>query len=263
MKPFTILQTLATIQGEGVSIGKPILLIRTNGCILKCSFCDTSWANDQYNDLQDFDIVSNNMTPYRVNDENLNDFIEHLNKKFFSKYKIKTIVFSGGEPLLVIDSINDLINTLKLNKLTEDITFEIETNGILLPSAFHNNNLRISELPLRLNISPKIVEYPERYESNFFNTIKEIEKIDHTKIFFKFVYCPKYGDQINNFVDKLKTKCEIVISPLTPQHDVENFIESYRNSCLHTLAYCLKNGYRYTPREHIFLFGANRNEFDY
>ena len=33
---------LKTFQGEGVSIGRPAVLLRVGGCNLNCSFCDVS-----------------------------------------------------------------------------------------------------------------------------------------------------------------------------------------------------------------------------
>lgn len=270
MTPTIILQTLATIQGEGSSIGEPILLLRTNGCNLKCSFCDTNWANDSYNEIKDFDINTNFKTPYIINNINIHQFIEHLQIKFLNKYKIKRIVFSGGEPLLRIDFIDNFI------KLTNNIfsKYEIETNGVLLFDTFYKNILNLNIL--QLNISPKIIEYPQKYNDAFFQVLKEINK-DQLKEYslitdrfsnmrFKFVYCTDYKDKILNFIDVLKfnnINNEIIISPLTPQHDEKDFMNKYKKSCLDTLEFCLKYGFRYTPREHIFLFGNNRNEFDF
>lgn len=270
MTPTTILQTLATIQGEGSSIGEPILLLRTNGCNLRCSFCDTNWANDNYNDIKDFDINANFKTPYIINDINIHQFIEHLQIKFLSIYKIKRIVFSGGEPLLRIDFINNFI------KITNNIfsKYEIETNGILLFDVFYKNLLNLNIL--QLNISPKIIEFPQKYDDAFFHVLREINK-DQLKEYslstnrfgnmnFKFVYCIDYKESILNFINKLQDSGinnDIIISPLTPQHTEEEFINKYKKSCLETLDFCLKNGFRYTPREHIFLFGSNRNEFDF
>ena len=106
-----------SIQGEGQWMGLPNIFIRTMGCNLRCTYCDTIYA---YNEGKPLPI---------------SEIIEHI-----SKYKCKKICITGGEPLLQ-NHLFDLISKLS------DLTYEmlIETNGSLpIDEYVTNKNVIIS-----------------------------------------------------------------------------------------------------------------------
>jgi len=90
-----------SIQGEGKWAGLPNIFIRTTGCNLRCSFCDTIYAYDEGKEM--------------TIEEILNDI---------SKYSCKYICITGGEPLLQ-DEVLKLINIL----LKDNYKICLETNG--------------------------------------------------------------------------------------------------------------------------------------
>ncbi len=90
-----------SIQGEGKNIGLPTVFIRTTGCNLRCSFCDTKYAYDEGEEKT----------------------IEEI-KKEIQKYKCKNVCITGGEPLIQKETLN-LINELS----KEGYFLTIETNG--------------------------------------------------------------------------------------------------------------------------------------
>jgi len=97
-----------SVQGEGINLGKPSVFVRTQGCNLRCDFCDTKYT---WNEKE-----GKSMTENEVANE-------------IDKYGCKHVVFTGGEPALQIDEIVqviDMIDTLGLF-----YTFEIETNGTI------------------------------------------------------------------------------------------------------------------------------------
>lgn len=82
-----------SINGEGYASGKPTVFIRTMGCNLKCSFCDTkeSWTKDNF---------------LKVYPER-NDYLWLTAKEIFDKVSLietewqhKSICLTGGEPLM-------------------------------------------------------------------------------------------------------------------------------------------------------------------
>jgi len=92
-----------SIQGEGQWMGLPNIFIRTMGCNLRCSYCDTTYAYHEGKPLS------------------ITEIIDHI-----STYDCKKICITGGEPLLQKHLIN-LIHRLS------DLHYEIliETNGSL------------------------------------------------------------------------------------------------------------------------------------
>ncbi|MDI6738507.1 MAG: radical SAM protein, partial [Nanoarchaeota archaeon] len=46
-----------SIQGEGLNMGLPTIFVRTAGCNLRCSYCDTKYAYDNGKNLDINDIA--------------------------------------------------------------------------------------------------------------------------------------------------------------------------------------------------------------
>jgi len=262
-----ITQTLVSVQGEGYGIGKPILLIRFGGCNFTCSFCDSSWTN-RYIDCDTFSPLKNNKTPFIVDIINIDLYVNFIQKTFLDKYNIKTVLFTGGEPFQNLEFIRNFINIS--DSMDYFDLYEIETNGSLL---FENLNFIIDYKDrLQLNISPKQTEYFESYTLgfknvlNYINRIYELSPLKNSSL--KFVYRRDLEEDIISFIKKFKPDLPIYMMPLTPenncetQEDIDNFRETWRLSCLDTVEFCLKTGYRYSAREHVFLFGTNREEFE-
>ena len=252
MKPVNITQTLVSVQGEGVSVGKPVLLIRLNGCNIKCSFCDSSWTNEKL-DCKPFDYQNNNKTPFEINDDNIDSYIRYIKETLLSEYCIHTVLFTGGEPFLHTDFLSEFIDKTE----TKFNIFEIETNGTLLYKEL--TFIQREKHNIQLNISPKLKEYPKKYNEDFKKALFLISTYENNN-FLKFVYAQDLEKSILNFI-KIDDSLPVVISPLTPPYESENFYEKYRARCLKTLDFCLRNGLRYSPREHVFLFGSEREEF--
>src|SRR3972149_1326726 len=84
-----------TIQGEGASIGKPAVFLRTSTCNLYCVWCDTpytwNWDNTPY---EHKDGVKYNRKEQSVKME-VEDIVALL-----STFACKRIVLTGGEPML-------------------------------------------------------------------------------------------------------------------------------------------------------------------
>lgn len=252
MNPVIITQTLISIQGEGISIGKPILLIRTNGCNIKCSFCDTWWTNEKIN-ANLFDKEKNNKTPFKLTDNNIDSYVDYTLNQFLKDYNVKTVLFTGGEPLLHSDFIDEFIHKTVLKFQT----YEVETNGILL---YKNIDfIQRNKSKIQLNISPKISEFKKLYNENFKKALFLISTYPKNN-FLKFVYTGENEKEILDFIEH-DDSLPIMIQPLTPPYETKNFYDEYRKSCLETLNFCLKNNLRYSPREHVFLFGDQREEF--
>ena len=97
-------EVFKSVQGEGRYMGTPAVFVRLSGCTRKCSFCDTQYHTK-----------SVEVTP-EILAENIRS------------YNLPTIVFTGGEPLLQIEEINETIGLLGI----AGYQYHLETNGDLL-----------------------------------------------------------------------------------------------------------------------------------
>jgi 7-carboxy-7-deazaguanine synthase len=98
-----ISEIFRSLQGEGVLIGTPTVFIRTVGCNLECSWCDTEHAREGGEELSIEQIMTE-----------------------LDKHKTQFICLTGGEPLIQKDAI-------KLLDMLVDKGYHItlETNGSL------------------------------------------------------------------------------------------------------------------------------------
>ena len=110
MTSLAVVEIFDSIEGEGIRTGMPVTFIRLAGCNLRCSYCDTKYAQKE----TDGELIA------------VDDIIKKVN------YSAVTI--TGGEPLLHYQSVIELIN--KLNVSGHYVN--IETNGSIniLPFIF-------------------------------------------------------------------------------------------------------------------------------
>lgn len=236
---------IKTIQGEGPSVGYPVTLVRFAGCQLKCTYCDTKWSL-KIPKVKPFDEVSNNIPPYEINYHNVYEFLKFLRDIVGIG---KRVLFTGGEPFLYTELMDEVTSYLRNNY------FEIETNGLLLTDVKNREFLERRPGKIQLNISPKFDEYGHRYTKKFTDSIDIIDKTMDVKTIFKFVYRQKLEENLLKFIDeKIPKNSEIVFSPMTPPLDIKEFDSKFRKSCLETTNFCIRNDFRYSPREHVFLF---------
>lgn len=271
-----ITQLCTTVQGEGISIGKPVLLLRIGECNLSCSFCDTKWSKQIKS--KDLNYFSKNKLcfPIIINSNDIEDFCKIINDKI-KDYSIRRVMITGGEPFYNKIMLIKLINGLA--KYTKIVDFEIETNGTLIDcDECDELNFGVN---IQLNISPKLNHkfYTIEPKAESFNDILNIYKRNmkyietFSEYYFKFVFSIEDNEKIDEFINMLNknisiSKSSILIMPLTPdytKYDSEiDFLNSFRESSYFTLEYCIKHGYTFSPRMHIWIFNnfKNRNEFD-
>ena len=106
-----VVEKFTSINGEGTRAGELAVFIRFKGCNLRCSYCDTMWANEPE-------------CPYK--EETPEEILNYV-----LGTGIHNVTLTGGEPLLQKD-IRDLIHLL----LQAGLQVEIETNGAVDLAAF-------------------------------------------------------------------------------------------------------------------------------
>ena len=101
---FNVAEKFVSINGEGQKAGQLAVFIRFAGCNLRCSYCDTKWAND-------FDLKGENLTAEQI-------------LEYVLDTGVHNVTLTGGEPLLRPE-IEELISML----VKAGLWVEIETNG--------------------------------------------------------------------------------------------------------------------------------------
>lgn len=117
-------ELFVSLQGEGKYIGVPSIFIRTIGCNLFCSWCDSSFAS-----------WKPESPSYNINDV----------EKVLDESEVKHVVLSGGEPT-INPYFSDIIDLVKSNG--RFVT--VETNGTHFPE------VDVAELVDLISISPKL-----------------------------------------------------------------------------------------------------------
>lgn len=101
---FKVAEKFASINGEGTRAGQLAVFIRLAGCNLRCSYCDTRWANEK-------DVPCCEMSAEQI-------------AEYVKSSGLKNVTLTGGEPLLA-ENIAVLLSALA----ETGAQTEIETNG--------------------------------------------------------------------------------------------------------------------------------------
>lgn len=217
-----------TLQGEGRSLGIPVMFLRLAGCNLACTWCDTpySWDWQRYDPRAE-------MHPM-----NYEEIISRLEA---APLRLKHLVISGGEPLLQRKALFGLC--LKLRNLGWYI--EVETAGTISP----NNKI----LADQYNVSPKLFHSgnPEhkRIKPDVLKWFAESGRAN-----FKFVV-QNNGDwqEIDEMVAAYQIDPDDVY--IMPEGTKTSILAARSSQLINEV---IARGYHFTPRLHIALWGKRR-----
>ncbi|MFA5098133.1 MAG: 7-carboxy-7-deazaguanine synthase QueE [Candidatus Margulisiibacteriota bacterium] len=177
-----------SIQGEGLYVGERQIFIRFIGCNLSCEYCDTVEKND------------NPFTP--------DDVVKEVDKILTNPKLFHSVSITGGEPLLQVDFLKELLPKLKLKKY-------LETNGTL-PD-------HLSEIVDLVDIVAMDIKLPSA--TGCASYFKEHEKFLETAL-FKNVFVkavvtkdtlPKEIDEMCALIERVESSVPLVLQPATPQ----------------------------------------------
>lgn len=165
-----------SLQGEGKWTGLRNIFIRTSGCNLRCSFCDTQYA---YNDGKEMSI-----------DKILSQI---------SKYPCKYICITGGEPLLQ-NEILDLVDII----LKRNYKICLETNGSIDIKRLSNRKSLIISLDIKCPSS-------NMHEKILLENISLLKKEDQLKFVIKDKNDYNYAEKV---IKKYKPICTVFFQPV-------------------------------------------------
>lgn len=196
---FKVAEKFVSINGEGTKAGQPAVFIRLAGCNLRCSYCDTMWANS-------FEAPHVKMTEVEI--------VEYVRST-----GIKNVTLTGGEPLLA-ENVHILLAAL--SKTGAEV--EIETNGSVdisvcdrisprptvtmdykLPSSGMESHMRLPNFSLLQ--STDTVKFVAGSDDDLERALEIIKKYDLTnrcRVFFSPVFGKIEAAKIVDFILKNK-----------------------------------------------------------
>ena len=217
-----------SIQGEGKYSGNPSAFLRVGGCNLTCpgfseKGCDSFYAVDK---------------KYKNEWQSLN--LEEIKNEIKKYLKFNPdLVITGGEPGLYFEKLYPLVEWFSGN-------ITIETNATISPDFEKYPLYKKVVFAMSVKLSNSGEEYKKRVKKE---AIKNIEK-NAKKSFFKFVIDRDLKEEIKDITSE--TDLPIYCMPLGSNK------EELEINAPFVFDFCLKNGYRYSDRIHIRLFGKKR-----
>jgi 7-carboxy-7-deazaguanine synthase len=220
-----------SIQGEGELTGIPSVFVRTSGCNLRCSWCDTKYAS---------------WTP-----EGVEMTVEEIAIKV-DGYGAQHVVMTGGEPM-VAKGIHQLAARLK--DMGKHIT--IETAATIFPEGIQCDLASLS--PKLSNSTPDAAAagaWRNRHEKSRLQPEIIRNWIQRYNYQLKFVVASEDDlDEIHDLLSAVGTEITPGKILLMPEGTEAAII---RERSLPLIDICKRNGYRYCDRLHIQLFGNTK-----
>jgi 7-carboxy-7-deazaguanine synthase len=219
-----IAELFYSVQGEGSLVGVPSFFIRTSGCNLRCAWCDTpytSW-NPEGADL------------------NLDQIVNEV-----KAHPARHVVVTGGEPMIAPEIIP---LTDRLRGLGLHIT--IETAGTVFKPVACD----------LMSISPKLSnstpQGPWKEQHNRLRINREVlmQLMSRYEYQLKFVIeNPRDLEEVRPLLASLEAdRARVILMPEGTDRDV------LRERGVWLAEICKSEGYRFSPRLHVDLYGNRR-----
>jgi 7-carboxy-7-deazaguanine synthase len=220
-----IAELFYSIQGEGSLLGVPSVFIRTSGCNLRCAWCDTPYTSWQ--------PEGTDLELDRILDE-------------VAAHPARHVVVTGGEPMIAPDII---ALTERLRECGLHIT--VETAGtVFAPVACD----LMSISPKLANSTPLDPRWSRQHDRLRIQPAVLAELMARYEYQLKFVIArPDDLDEVRRLVEMLSADRERVI--LMPEGTDS---ERLRERGLWLAEVCKAEGFRFSPRLHVDLWGARR-----
>lgn len=219
-----IAELFYSIQGEGSLVGAPSFFIRTSGCNLRCSWCDTPYAS---------------WTPEGADlslDQILNEVRAH---------PARHVVVTGGEPMISPEIVQ---LTHRLRDIGRHIT--IETAG----TVFEPVACDLMSISPKLSNSTPSGQWAKMHERVRIQRDVLLELMSRYEYQLKFVIEKRDDvEEARALAESLRAEPERVI--LMPEGTDRELL---RERSVWLAEICKEEGFRFSPRLHVDLYGDKR-----
>ena len=188
-----VAEKFISVNGEGTRAGELACFIRFCGCNLKCTYCDTSWANEK-----DCPYVSE--TPEEI-------------FAYIKNSGIRNVTLTGGEPLLQ----EEMPQLLELLCADDTLSVEIETNGAVDIGRFCTDKRPIFTMDYKLPSSG----YEKRMITDNFTYLTQRDTVKFVSGSIEDLQRAK--EMIEKY--DLAGKCNLYLSPVFGSIEPEKIVE--------------------------------------
>jgi 7-carboxy-7-deazaguanine synthase len=219
-----------SIQGEGKLTGVPSVFVRASGCNLRCSWCDTPYAS------------------WEPEGENLSvaQIVEQVRR-----HPARHVVLTGGEPM-IMPEIAELCSAIKA--LRHHITIETAA------TVFENVAVDLASLSPKLRNST-----PTEREGGRFAAAHERQRLN-VPVIQRFIdTAPDFQLKFVVSGEADLSEIKVILDQLRGWEpaDVQLMPEGTDAATLDARAgwvgkVCKREGFRYCPRLHVYLYGNTR-----
>ena len=219
-----IAELFYSLQGEGALVGVPSVFVRTSGCNLRCSWCDTPYTSWQ--------PEGNEFSIEQILDE-------------VKAHPARHVVVTGGEPMILPEIVP---LTERLRALGLHIT--METAGtVFRPVACD-----------LMSISPKLANstpsgpWAAQHDRLRIQPDTLLELMRRFEYQLKFVIAsPGDLDEVRALLEVLRAdRGRVILMPEGTDRD------TIRERSLWLAEICKDEGFRFSPRLHVELYGNQR-----
>jgi 7-carboxy-7-deazaguanine synthase len=217
-----------SIQGEGMLVGTPSVFVRTSGCNLRCAWCDTPYAS------------------WQPEGEEL--ALEEILARV-TRYRAHYVVVTGGEPMIApeIVPLTEALRQMRLH-------VTVETAGtVFAPVDCH-----------LMSLSPKLSNSTpfERDEGRWAAQHDRLRSRPEVLKRFMAAYEYQLKFVVAEADDIVEIKAMVTRLQANPQRVVlmpeGTDAELLRERAAWIVELCKQEGYRFSPRLHIDLYGNRR-----
>lgn len=207
----SISEVYYTLQGEGILIGLPSVIVRFSGCNLQCTWCDT---------------------PKKKPDPNITyDDI----RKVLETNKCNHLIFTGGEPTLYQQTIKEILVYLKC-KIPYPMHYTIETNATTRIAPF----LLSCPMHIMYSLSPKLSSSGNRYSKQ--DLIRMFTDLTDNWSAFQLKLCIDMSnlddltdtkhilDILNATIPDGKRRPDVILQPVSRPLNASHYVNLYEYS---------------------------------
>jgi len=219
-----IAELFYSLQGEGALVGVPSVFIRTSGCNLRCSWCDTPYTSWQ--------PEGNELEIRQILDE-------------VKAHPARHVVVTGGEPMILPEVIP---LTERLRALGLHIT--IETAG----TVFRPVACDLMSISPKLSNSTPSGPWSTQHDRLRIQPGTLAELMGRYAYQLKFVIArPLDLEEVRDLLETLRAdRSRVILMPEGTDRDV------LRERSLWLAEICKDEGFRFSPRLHVELYGNQR-----